>query len=256
MESDEPQKAPEGAGPAEGAPASVPEAAAEDWGTELPAGRPDPEVPVYGALLGLITVTFAVEGVASGSDLTRVVLTAVIGAIMVLALHVARARPWVMQAGVLVAIVLVLVVIAEALTGSVDDGTTRLADAVLVAIAPPAIFIGVIRRLRKTRAVTIESVLGVLCVYILLGMFFAFVFGAIDQLGNGPFFEQEVTATASRCQYYSFTTLATVGYGDLTARTNLGHTLSVSEALLGQVYLVTVVSLIVGNLGRRRRSPA
>jgi hypothetical protein len=53
--------------------------------------------------------------------------------------------------------------------------------------------------------------------------------------------------------YYSFTTLTTVGYGDFTARTNLGHTLSVSEALTGQIYLVTIVSLVVANLGRRRR---
>jgi hypothetical protein len=84
-------------------------------------------------------------------------------------------------------------------------------------------------------------------------MCFAFVYVAIDRLGSGPFFEQNVSATVSQCQYFSFTTLATVGYGDLTARTNLGHTLSVFEAVLGQVYLVTVVSLIVGNLGRRRR---
>jgi hypothetical protein len=45
--------------------------------------------------------------------------------------------------------------------------------------------------------------------------------------------------------------LTTVGYGDVTAATNLGHTLSVSEALLGQIYLVTVVSVIVSKL----RSP-
>jgi hypothetical protein len=43
-----------------------------------------------------------------------------------------------------------------------------------------------------------------------------------------------------------------VGYGDLTAKSNLGHTLSNAEALVGQIYLVTVVSLIVGNLGLRR----
>ena len=36
----------------------------------------------------------------------------------------------------------------------------------------------------------------------------------------------------------------TCGYGDITARTDLGHTLSVGEALAGQIYLVTVVSLI------------
>jgi hypothetical protein len=47
-----------------------------------------------------------------------------------------------------------------------------------------------------------------------------------------------------------------VGYGDLTARGDLGHTLSVFEALIGQIYLVTVVSLIVGNLGRRGAQPA
>jgi hypothetical protein len=53
--------------------------------------------------------------------------------------------------------------------------------------------------------------------------------------------------------YFSFTTLTTAGFGDLTARTDLGHTLTVFEALIGQIYLVTVVSLIVSNLGRRGR---
>jgi len=39
-----------------------------------------------------------------------------------------------------------------------------------------------------------------------------------------------------------------VGYGDITAATELGHTLAVLEALVGQIYLVTIVSLIVTNL--------
>jgi Ion channel len=47
-------------------------------------------------------------------------------------------------------------------------------------------------------------------------------------------------------------TLATVGYGDYTARTNFGHTLSVTEALLGQIYLVTVVATIVARVAPRR----
>jgi hypothetical protein len=81
------------------------------------------------------------------------------------------------------------------------------------------------------------------------------LYGAIDRI-DGSFFSQGVAATASRCLYFSFTTLTTVGYGDLTAASNLGHTLAVSEALLGQVYLVTVVSVIVGNLGRRRDLPS
>jgi hypothetical protein len=83
-------------------------------------------------------------------------------------------------------------------------------------------------------------------------MFFAYLFGAIDRLGGAPFFAGGQKASVAECLYYSFTTLTTVGYGDLTARTNLGHTLSVSEALIGQIYLVTIVSLIVANLGRSR----
>ena len=67
-----------------------------------------------------------------------------------------------------------------------------------------------------------------------------------------PFFAGGQLATVPHCLYFSFTSLTTVGYGDFTARTNLGHTLAVSEALLGQIYLVTVVSLIVANLGRSR----
>jgi Ion channel len=47
-------------------------------------------------------------------------------------------------------------------------------------------------------------------------------------------------------------TLTTVGYGDVTARSNLGHTIAVTEALIGQIYLVTVVALLVANLGLRR----
>jgi len=71
---------------------------------------------------------------------------------------------------------------------------------------------------------------------------------------TGRFFAQQDSTTVAHCLYFSFTTLTTVGYGDLTAASNLGHTLSVTEALSGQIYLVTVVSVIVGNLGRVRRS--
>jgi len=112
------------------------------------------------------------------------------------------------------------------------------------------VVVGVLRGLRRRKAVTIEVVTGGLCVYLLLGLLFANVYGSLDHAGGGPFFAGGAPATVSNCVYFSFTTLATLGYGDFTARTNLGHTLSVAEALVGQLYLVTVVALVVGNLGR------
>jgi hypothetical protein len=54
--------------------------------------------------------------------------------------------------------------------------------------------------------------------------------------------------------YFSFVTITTVGYGDLTAGTNLGRSIAIAEALTGQIYLVTVVATIVGGLGSRRRA--
>jgi hypothetical protein len=152
--------------------------------------------------------------------------------------------------------VLLIISIAEAIAGASDNAATRITNAVLVALAPPAIIVGVLRSLREKQAVTVEAVLGVLCVYILLGMFFAALYGTIEHLGSGSFFAQGTKATVSNCLYFSFTTLTTVGYGDLTASSNLGHTLSVCEALIGQIYLVTVVSVIVANLGRRRQARA
>ncbi len=223
----------------------------------LKAHRVEPELAPYAWLLAMLATVFLVEGVvAKPSDFVRVVLTGLIATTTVLALHVAHARRAVRTAGAVLAVALVATTLIEAVTGNVDDATVALANAFLVALAPAAILIGVIRRLTAVRAVTVEAVIGVLSVYLLIGMFFAFVYLAIDRIGSPPFFAQEVTATMSRCQYFSFTTLATVGYGDLTARSNLGHTLSNFEAILGQVYLVTVVALIVGNLGRGRRERA
>ena len=127
-------------------------------------------------------------------------------------------------------------------------------NAALVAFGPPAVAIGLFRELRDTQQVRIEAVAGVLCLYVLVGMAFGFLYGAIDNLGGDPFFAGDAAATVSHCLYFSLTTLATVGYGDFVARSDLGHTLAVSEALIGQIYLVTVVSLIVSNL-RPHRTP-
>ena len=54
--------------------------------------------------------------------------------------------------------------------------------------------------------------------------------------------------------YISFTVLTTTGFGDLTARTAPGRAITVLEMLIGELYLVTVIATLVGNL-RRRPAP-
>jgi Ion channel len=140
----------------------------------------------------------------------------------------------------------------RAIFGGIGEGAARAMNAALVALGPPAIAFGVMHDLRTSRHVGVQSVLGVLSLYILVGMLFAFVYGAIDLLADEPFFAGVEVATVSECLYSSFITLTTVGYGDLSANSDLGHTLSMFETLIGQNYLVTVVSVLVSNLGRPR----
>jgi hypothetical protein len=203
-------------------------------------------------LLAAIVLAFAVQGISSTNQTEQVIVSALLGATLLLSLWCAEAKPIVMRVAALLVLAVFVASIVETVVGTPGGGATRLANALLVSLAPPAIVVGVARTLRARQGVTLEAVFGVLCVYLLLGMLFASVYGSIDRLGGSPFFAGGQSASVAECLYYSFTTLTTVGYGDLTARTNLGHTLSVSEALIGQIYLVTIVSLIVANLGRGR----
>jgi hypothetical protein len=207
----------------------------------------------YGLLLGAIVTTFAVQGIATPSATEQILVCVLLGVTLLLALWATDTRPRiVLPAAIFVALV-VIASVAQALNGEIDGAATRAANALLVALAPPAIVVGVVRDLRARETVTVQAVLGVLCVYLLIGMLFAFVYGTIGRLGGAPFFTGAQQSSVASCLYFSFTTLSTVGYGDLTARSNLGHTLSVSEALLGQIYLVTVVSVLVANLRRAHR---
>jgi hypothetical protein len=122
-----------------------------------------------------------------------------------------------------------------------------------LALAGPIV---IVRRTRLHVKVDQNTIAASLCIYLLAGMFFSYVYGLMDAI-DGPFFHQgERASLAVNYVYYSFVTLTTLGYGDYTARTNFGHMLSVSEALFGQLYLVIVVAVLVGNLGRTRASAA
>lgn len=208
----------------------------------------------FALLLGTVVLCVLVQGIVEPGAIQQVVVSTLLAAGVLLAVAIARPRRWIMTAAVVASAAGIAVGLLRAFTGLVGDGEARLMNALLVAFGPPAVALGVIRELRATRAVRLQAVMGVLALYMLLGMLFAFVFGAIDRLGAEPFFNGGTPATVANCMYFSFITLATVGYGDVTARTDVGHTLAVFEALIGQIYLVTVVSLIVSNLGRRDRS--
>jgi hypothetical protein len=206
----------------------------------------------YGLLLAALIAAFAVQGIANPGPWEQVAVTILLALTLLLALWAADARIVVRRGAFLIALVILSASIGEAIAGRINNTSVVLANMLLVLLAPPAVVVGIVRSLRARQRVTVEAVFGVLCLYILLGMFFAFLYSMIGQISGQFFATTTVKHDISLYLYFSFTTLTTVGYGDYTAQSNLGHTLSTAEALLGQIYLVTVVSVIVANLGRAR----
>ena len=206
----------------------------------------------FGLLLLSITTVFAVEGISAPGRLQQSVVAVLLTVTLGLSLWVAEARRSVIMPTIAFGAALSAASIVAALTGSADGVAVAVLNLGLVMMAPPAIILGIVRTLQSRRQVTIEAVFGVLCLYLLLGMLFAFLYAFIGRMNGGSFFAGHQAVTTAHCLYFSFITITTVGYGDFTAGSNLGHTLSSAEALVGQIYLVTIVSLIVSNLGLRR----
>jgi hypothetical protein len=207
----------------------------------------------YGLVLLLILCSLVFQLAASDQDWARVVTIALQGATLVLALYASEARPLIARLATVVVAVAVLGS-AAALIGFGELGSTagRIVAVLLVALAPLAIVSGVVRGIRTEGAVTMHTMFGVLCIYLLIGMLFAFAYGLVGDAQSEPFFASGVDADISDYLYFSFATMTTVGYGDLSAATDLGRSVAIAEALIGQIYLVTVVAVIVGSLSRSR----
>jgi hypothetical protein len=119
-------------------------------------------------------------------------------------------------------------------------GSVVWAGVVLAAIAT----IG--HHLRSFEQISVRVVLGLLTVYLLLGLLFAHAFQIVSVV-DGPFFTSGEAAFDSFA-YFSFVTMTTTGYGDLIAAPGTPRAMAATVAIVGQLYLVTVVALAVGRL--------
>ena len=108
-----------------------------------------------------------------------------------------------------------------------------------------------ISRVLHHRRVTHETVLGALCAYVLVGLLFAFLYLAVNELRAEPFFAQPGAHSQGEYLYYSFVALTTLGFGDLSPSVGLPQALTVLEALSGQIFLVTLVARLVTLWGRQ-----
>ena len=208
----------------------------------------------YGLVLVLLIVSYFVSAVAGDHHYGRMLSLVVLAATTWQALRASQVQRRVLRYAVAFIPVATLAAIALSVLGSENlaRAVTATLTALLVIVAPAAI----VKRLATHPTISINTFYGAICVYLLIAMFFASMFTLTGVLSGDSFFAQiqpPHKASTIDFLYFSFTTITTVGYGDLTAQGDVGRMLAVLEAVLGQLYLITVVALVVQNLGQARR---
>lgn len=202
----------------------------------------------YGIVLVLLAITYVVMAAAPPDAWTRVLTVFLQGATLLAALLVSRVSWRLFRLAAVAAGVSFLSAVGSVVVSSSQHPTDAffLVNILLVATVPVVIA----RSLWRRQITDVQTVVGAVCIYVLLGTLFSFLYAAINGFGASPFFVQTTHPTSADFLYFSFVTQTTVGYGDFTAAGGLGRTLAVLEALTGQLYLVTVIALLVSRLSR------
>jgi hypothetical protein len=205
----------------------------------------------YGLLFVLVSASILVTP-WSDSTAGTVVAVVIQGAAMIFALITSRASTITVR----IASGALFVGVISAFVASTLGGSAALTLTSAIRVTLTLAALGAIaHRLLTHLDVSGETLMGALCMYLLLGLLFTGLYGLIEGIQGSAFFVQANRDSWLDRTYFSFVTMTTVGYGDLTASSDVGRIVAITEALAGQLYLVSVVAVVVGNLGRRREPP-
>lgn len=183
--------------------------------------------------------------------LAQSVSTVVTAAVLITAVHAARVpRRFV----VIVSTVAMVAATASVIATAVDARTSETADTIVLTVLVVAVPVAIIFGLRGERTVSMQTVFGAISIYLVIGLVFGLLITLTARFTDEAYFAQGTNGTLSQRMYFSYVTLATLGYGDLTPATGLGRLLAVSETIVGNLYLVTAVSLVVSRVGRPTRN--
>jgi len=103
----------------------------------------------------------------------------------------------------------------------------------------------VMRYVLRARIITSDQVYAGICMYVMLGFAFGAIFYLINILSPNSFAAAQDPGQTPDLMYFSFVTLSTLGYGDITPRSNFARGLAVLEALAGMVYIAVFMARLV-----------
>jgi hypothetical protein len=110
---------------------------------------------------------------------------------------------------------------------------------------------------------TLNSIIGAICAYLLIGLAWAIIYLAVDRLDHEAiaFSDRAVASSTdegvakfSQVVYFSFVTMSTLGYGDITPQSEIAQTLAWMESVTGLFYMAIVVAWLISEIPRRDRA--
>ncbi len=210
----------------------------------------------FGLVLLLLVIGIFVLAAGGDSDAVRIASMVIFAATTWLALRASQVKRRILRIALALIPLATAVGIVLVLAGSEDSASlfTKALTILLVLVAPAAI----LRRLVDHPVISLNTFYGAVCVYLLIALLFATLYALIALVADQQFFAQlPQVAPKDTPQldyvYFSFTTITTTGYGDFTSAIDVGRMTAVVEMILGQLYLITVVALVVQNLGQKSR---
>jgi hypothetical protein len=220
----------------------------------MASGEPAPSAtPIpgrYGALLILLIASYLLSAFITAHWIEAVQVVLFTFAVL-LALRNASITRRAVRLVLAIAVIGMPVMFGLSFSTATGDAGSGVAD-MWTALVLLAAAVLIVRRVLAFGTVTLQSIYGALSAYLVLGFMFAAVFAAIYHFSGDHFFVAGEPANTQTFQYFSYTTLTTLGYGDFTALYNSGRSVAVLEALTGQVFLATLVARLVAAF----RSPA
>ncbi len=209
----------------------------------------------FGLVFVLVITTYVLASVLNNYGWEAVILAVSASATSVIALTSSHARPRLVRT----AIWLSLLTIGLTAIGAVTDERSWLNFASLIQILLLAVAMAAVLRrvVTSTGEVGARTILGAISVYVALGILFTYVYGTLDRLQGGEFFEGVAHPAGNDFLFFSYTTLTTTGFGDLVPGGQPGRMISGLEMMIGQIFLVTLVAGLVAlwrpGEGLRRR---
>ncbi len=206
----------------------------------------------YIALFVLLLLDFLILNLDNSPRWSGLVRSVSVSVTVLFAIHTSKGRITLLRFAQFGVVLSVVTGIVQTVTDNPRaTGVAFCVTTVLLAVTPVAI----LRRLFQHERVDVETVFGAIDVYIVFGLLFASLFAGIAKIHPNPaFFAQVRHPMGSTFVYMSFVTLTTVGFGDITPFSNLARSVVVLEAMVGQVFLVTLVARLVSLYGLEQPS--